>query len=101
MDTSAAELVDPPLEVSMDVAAWDEALGAYYDEHDEVLLDGDARGPGLFHIEKLSDKWLITQIVHDPAGNHDWQIRAVADLSASDEAGAAVVRALAFHRVDG
>lgn len=85
----------------MDVAAWDEALGAYYDEHDEVLLDGDARGPGLFHIEKLSDKWLITQIVHDPAGNHDWQIRAVADLSASDEAGAAVVRALAFHRVDG
>lgn len=101
MEQAAAELADPPLETLMDEAAWDDALAAYYDEHDEILTDGDARGPGLIDIEKGKERWWITQIVHDPQGNHDWQIRAVADLGASDAAGAAVVRAAAFSRIDG
>ena len=31
----------------MDQAAWDEALGAYYAEHDRIGTDSEARGPQL------------------------------------------------------
>lgn len=100
MEEAAAHLVDPPLEVLMDEAAWDDALADYYDEHDHILTDAHARGPGLFHIEKGPQHWLITQIIADPQANHDWQIRARADLAASDQAGTAVVRAMACERLD-
>ena len=100
LEVASANLADPPLEVVMDADAWDEALGEYWDEHDDLLTDGDARGPGLFRIEKGRDRWTILQVIHDPDGNHDWMIRAEADLAASDAAGSAVVRALAFQRLD-
>ena len=100
LEAASAALADPPLPVLMDADAWDESLGEYWDEHDDLLTDGDARGPGLFRIEKGRDRWTILQVVHDPEGNHDWMIRAEADLAASDAAGTAVVRAAAFARMD-
>ena len=100
MEAAASAMADPPLEVLMDADAWDEALGTYWDEHDELLTDGDARGPGLFRIEKGRDRWTVLQVIHDPQGNHDWMIRAEADLPASDAAGSAVVRAAGFARLD-
>ena len=100
LEESSANLADPPLPVVMDADAWDEALGDYWDEHEDLLTDGDARGPGLFRIEKGRERWTLLQVIHDPDGNHDWMIRAEADLAASDAAGAAVVRALAFQRLD-
>ena len=33
-------------------SAWDAALEDYYAEHDEVLLDADARGPDLLVLER-------------------------------------------------
>ena len=75
-----------------DADAWAGALGPYYDEHDQIGTGPDARGPGLLLIEQHTDHWAVRQIIDDPAGDHDWGISALIDLTASDEAGAAVLR---------
>lgn len=80
---------------------WDRAIEDYYAEHDRLLTDADARGPQLLAVEKSADRWLVTQTLHDPDGNHDWVIRAEVDLAASDEAGEAVVRTLAMESLTG
>lgn len=78
---------------------WDAAIGDYYDEHDRVLTDADARGPDLLSVERGPGTWRVTQTIHDPAGHHDWVIEAAVDLAASDEAGEAVVRTIAMRRL--
>lgn len=80
---------------------WDEAIEAYYAEHDRLLTDADARGPSLLAVEKEPERWVATQTLHDPDGNHDWVIRAEVDLPASDETGEAVVRTLAMECLTG
>ena len=75
---------------------WDRAIEDYYAEHDRLLTDADARGPALLSIERDDDRWVATQTLHDPDGNHDWVIRAEVDLAASDETGEAVVRTVAM-----
>ena len=100
MEAAAAGLAEPALEVIMDAAAWDDALAGYWDEHDDIGTGGAARGPHLFEIDRGKEHWRVTQIIDDPAGNHDWRITADVDLPASDAAGAAVVRATAFSRLD-
>lgn len=39
-------------------------------------------------------------MIADPDGNGDWAITALLDLAASDEAGAAIVLATGFERLD-
>jgi len=99
LEGAAAHLVEPPMDVVMDAEAWDDALADYWDDYDEILLDGDARGPELFRLEKGPKTWQVTQVIHDPDGNHDWRIEAEVDLEASDAAGSAVVRATRFARL--
>jgi hypothetical protein len=101
LEATTAALVEPPLEVAMTRADWDAALEEYYAEHDEVLLDADARGPALLVVEESGRTWSVRQLLHDPAGHHDWAIEATVDLDASDAAGEAVVRATALRRLDG
>ncbi|MGA4507758.1 DEAD/DEAH box helicase [Propionibacteriaceae bacterium G1746] len=80
---------------------WDEALGEYWDEHDEMLLDADARSASRLLIDRTNPRvWVVRQIISDPEGNHDWQVHAVVDLDASDEAEALVMRTKAFGRLD-
>ena len=81
---SLAEL-DPDLD-------WAAAFAGYWREHQTLLTDADARGPGLLVVDDAADPWRVTQILHDPEGHHDWRITAEVDLAASDEAGEAVVR---------
>jgi superfamily II RNA helicase len=71
--------------------AWEDALSEYYEEYDSIGTGADARGPALLIIETGKDSWTVRQILDDPAGNHDWAIRAAVDLAASDEAGTAVL----------
>ncbi|GAA3635951.1 DEAD/DEAH box helicase [Microbacterium awajiense] len=75
---------------------WPEALDRYYDDHDEILTGGPARSAALVSIDEAdaaaSGHWTIEQTIDDPAGDHDWRIRGVVDLAASEEAGTAVVR---------
>ena len=101
MERAAADRTDPPADVVMTRSAWDEALEAYYAEHDRVLLDADARGPALLAVTGSGRRWQVTQTIHDPEGHHDWVIEAEADLDASDEAGELVLRALAMRRLGG
>jgi hypothetical protein len=86
-----AELVE--LDPDVD---WPAALDAYFDEHDEVLTGGPARSPRLVTIDETdaaaTGLWKIEQTIDDPEGHHDWRIRGVVDLAASEEEGTAVVR---------
>ena len=84
-DDALAEL-DPGVD-------WSAAMDRYYDEHDEILTGGPARSPQLCVIDTTdADTWRVEQIIDDPAGDHDWRIRAEVDLAASVEEGTAVVR---------
>ncbi|WP_205472165.1 RNA helicase [Nocardioides sp. SYSU D00038] len=113
VERESADRTDPPAPVVMTRSAWDEALEAYYTDHDEVRLDADARGPDLVATEPLPDDLraehaeelagdralLARQTLHDPAGHHDWVIEALVDLDASDESGELVLRTLAMRRL--
>ena len=81
-------------EAGFDAERWAMAMERYYTEHDEVGTGPSARGPLLLQIEQKPGVWVVRQVLDDPAGDHDWGIRAEVDLAASDEEGAAVVRVL-------
>ena len=82
-------------------AAWDEALGEYWDEHEVLPVDADARGPALFVVTERGRTWDVRQIVDDPQGNHDWSITARVDLDECEDAGELVLHTLGFGRLDG
>ncbi len=108
-----------------DADAWAAALAPYFAEHDEIRTDADARGPALLLLDENppadpdahpgSDddddaaaaaassvprrRWTARQVLHDPAGDHDWGISAEVDLDGSDEAGVAVVRVTAVDQL--
>jgi len=102
LDAAAAALVPDGGRPAMDAAAWEAALGAYWDEH-ESLGDGpEARSPELLLVDRAPPGvtgrvWEVRQVVDDPEGHHDWAIVAHVDLDASDAAGEAVVRTQAFR----
>ena len=77
-----------------DADAWRDAMAAYFEEHQTLLTDADARGPGLLMVDESGEPggWQVRQILHDPEGFHDWALLASVDLAASDEAGSAVVQ---------
>ena len=75
-----------------DADAWAEALEPYFAEHDDIGSGPDARGPHLLMVDAQPGRWVVRQILDDPARDHDWGISAEVDLAASDEAGVAVVR---------
>jgi len=84
------ELVD--LDPDVD---WPAALDGYFEEHDEIGTGGAARSSALVVIDESSASdgvWRVEQIIDDPAGDHDWRIRAEVDLAASEEEGTAIVR---------
>jgi hypothetical protein len=89
-----AALAELDSEAGWSADDWQEGLAAYWDEHDALLTDADARGPGLLVVDETTEPgaWRVRQILHDPEGFHDWALLATVDLSASDEAGYAVVR---------
>jgi len=99
LERATADRTDPPAEVAMTRSAWDAAIEGYYAEHDEVLLDADARGPDLVRVERTGRSWPVTQTLHDPAGHHDWIIEALIDVDASDELGELVLVTQAMRRL--
>ncbi len=79
---------------------WEDAIAAYFAEHDDVGIGADARGPALLIIDRSPDVWRVRQILDDPAGDHDWGFEAEVDLSESDEEGVAVLRIIDAGRLD-
>jgi superfamily II RNA helicase len=88
-----------------DAEAWRQALAPYFAEHgDDVRAIGtgpEARGPRFFTVTEEPQRWLVRQVLDDPAGDHDWAIHAEVDLAASDEEGAAVVWVTAVEPLGG
>lgn len=94
-DDEALEALDPD-------AAWPDVLDRYYDDHDELLTGGAARSPALCVIDESSARdgiWRVEQVLDDPAGDHDWRIRAEVDLERSVDEGTAVVRVIEVVRL--
>jgi superfamily II RNA helicase len=79
---------------------WEDVIGAYFAEHDDVGVGADARGPALLIIDRQPGVWRVRQILDDPAGDHDWGFDVEVDLEASDEEGAAVLRVVDAGRMD-
>lgn len=86
-------------ESGFDADAWGRALDDYYDEHDSIGIDADARSSAMLVIEEGPETWQVQQILADPAGDHDWRIWATVDLGQSADAGAAVVRVTRVGRL--
>jgi hypothetical protein len=88
---------------SFTALAWDEALEAYYDEHDAIGTDAAARSAAMLVVDETpattEGVWRVRQILADPAGDHDWGISADVLLGASAEAGVAVLRVTAVNRL--
>ncbi len=101
LERAAADRTEPPGEVRMTRSRWDEAIEAYYEEHDRVGLDADARGPALLHVDVEGRTWRVRQTLSDPEGHHDWVIEGVVDLDASDEAGELVLATESMRRLGG
>ena len=78
-------------EAGWDAEAWAAAMSPYFEEHGTLQTGANARGPAMLLIEEQPDRWLVQQILGDPAGDHDWRIFAEVDLRASDEAGELVL----------
>jgi superfamily II RNA helicase len=96
LDAAAAALTDPPGRPEMTAAAWEAALGAYWDEYEDMGTGPQARSPRLLMIDRGGRTWTVRQIVDDPEGNHDFAIVATVDLGASDAAGEPVVLTTSF-----
>ncbi|MCK3770705.1 DUF3516 domain-containing protein [Microbacterium aerolatum] len=98
---AAREDVDALVELdpAFGADAWNDALDAYFAEHDEILTGADARSSKLLLLTEGTAQWTARQILDDPAGDHDWGITATIDLAASDEAGEAVVTVTAVDRL--
>ena len=84
-----------------DAERWREALEPYFAEHDDIGTGPDARGPRFFSVVEEPQRWLVRQVLDDPAGDRDWAISAEVDLAASDEEGAAVVWVTAVEPLGG
>ena len=66
---------------------WAQVLDAYYEVHDEVLLDADARSKAYLIIDDADEAeehvWHVRQIFHDAEGDNDFAIAADVDLDAT------------------
>lgn len=75
-------------------ARWRSVLDAYYEEHEEILLDADARSVAYFEVDEADERtervWHVRQMFHDPEGYRDFGIAADLVLDDTQEAGAAV-----------
>jgi superfamily II RNA helicase len=89
------ELGELDAESGWDAEAWSQALEPYFTEYDRIGTGPDARGPALLQIDEEAGYWVVRQTFEDPAGDRDWGISATVDLSASDEAGVAIVEVTA------
>jgi hypothetical protein len=98
LDAVAAGRTEPPGRPTMTAAAWEEALGAYWDEYEEMGTGPQARSPALLMIDRdgAGRTWAVRQIIDDPDANHDFAIVATVDLDASDAAGESVVLTTSF-----
>ena len=76
-------------------------MGPYWDEHDALGIGPAARATALFRLDggPGARRGRSRQVLDDPAGDHDWVLRAAVRLDASDEEGRAVADLVAVDRL--
>lgn len=65
------------------------AMDPYYDEHDRILLDAEARNGRHTYVEALEDgrTWRVCQVLVDAEAVNDWQVEFRVDLALAREEG--------------
>jgi len=69
----------------------------YWDDHDSISIDGDARSKEWISIDTVSGQ--ISQTLCDPDGHNEWVIEAHIDLEASSNRQEAVVVPVGIRRL--
>lgn len=73
---------------------WQRALDRFYEEHDEIVLDGDARSTAYYTIDESDERsahvWHVHQVFRDSDDDRDFGIWANVDLDATQDEGAVV-----------
>jgi hypothetical protein len=91
------------------MAAWRQVLDRFYDEHEAILLDGDARSSAYYSIDESDEKkpvedgghvWHVHQVFRDSDDDHDFGIWADVDLDATQEEGAVIFKRYRVGFVD-
>ncbi len=80
--------------LGLKAAPWTEAslldaIDPYYDEHERISLDNEARNGRHTYVEPSADgsHWRVSQVLVDPEGLNDWQAIFTIDLAQAREEG--------------
>lgn len=78
---------------------WRQALDRFHEEHEDILLDADARSSAFYSIDEKDERvpreegghvWHVHQVFRDSDDDRDFGIWADVDLDATQEEGAVV-----------
>lgn len=83
---------------------WQQALDAFHAEHEQILLDADARSSAYLDIDERDERsahvWHVHQVFRDSDDDRDFGIWGDVDLDATQDEGAVVFRAYRVGFVD-
>lgn len=83
---------------------WQRALDRFFEEHEEILLDADARSSAYFLVDEKDERsahvWHVRQIIRDSDDERDFGIWGDVDLDATQDEGAVVFSAYRVGFVD-
>ena len=92
----ASTLGDLDGDWGMSEVRWKKALDAYYEVHEEILTDADARSSAMYTIDDSDERtdhvWHVHQIFADEDGDHDFGIMGDVDLDATQDGGEAIFK---------
>ena len=75
---------------------WRDALDAFFEEHEAIVIDGDARSMAYLSLDAADEKtdhvWHAVQTFKDAEGDRDFAIVADVDLDATQEEGEAIFK---------
>ncbi len=75
---------------------WDQVLDDYFAEHEEILIDADARSAAYLSIDEANEHfnhtWHVRQTFKDEDDSRDFFIDADVDLDATQEAGEVIFK---------
>ena len=93
---AAAELGKLDSEWGFAQRRWRDALDAFFGEHEEIVIDADARSMAYLSLDDSDEKachvWHAVQTFKDAEGDRDFAIVADVDLDATQEEGEAIFK---------
>jgi hypothetical protein len=78
------------------LAGAEELFQPYWDEHDVVIVDAEARSPINLTWEPSTGQ--VCQIISDPEGYNEWKLTGHVDVATSDETGELVLELTGLGR---